>query len=134
MFTLLEKVLETISKLEQNINNQNTIDETYVQIKNLFNNEIEQLPLKSSNNAKQNKNFKKGQGFWNEELGLLWSDCCDKERAYLNFKCKNNDDKAVMGRLREVFKQAQKLFDEKYCYYKRKFNASKITDLKNAGS
>ena len=74
-----EKVLEAISKLEQNINNQNIIDEKYEEIKQLFNSELEQLPYKSSSNAKQNKNFKKGQSFWNDELGNLWNDYCDKE-------------------------------------------------------
>ena len=81
-----EKVMETIRKLEQNVNDQKTIDEKYEAVKLLFNDELVKLPNKSSNNAKSNKQFRKGQSFWNDELAKLWDDYCTKEKHYLDFK------------------------------------------------
>ena len=41
----------------------------------------------------------------------------------------NQGEKA---RLREVFKNAQKLYDKKYRLFKRKHNSQKINELKDA--
>ena len=58
-----EKVLETIRQLENNLNSQEEIDAKYQEIKNIFSNEMEKLPYKSSNDKKQNKNYRKAQSF-----------------------------------------------------------------------
>ena len=126
-----EKILETINNLEQMVSNQQNIDEKYEEIKKLFNDEIEKLPFKTSDSSKQNKQFKKGQGFWNDELGNLWNDYCNKEKQYLNFKCKDIRDQPEKARLREYFKQSQKLFDKRYRFFKRKAKAQELNDLKS---
>ena len=37
---------------------------------------MEKLPLKTSGNPKQNRNHRKAQSFWNEELQNLWNTNC----------------------------------------------------------
>ena len=64
-----EQVNEMIRKLEENATNQDNIDKHYADIKALFAGELDKLPDKCSNNAKQNKNKRQGSAFWNEELG-----------------------------------------------------------------
>ena len=47
------------------------------------------------------------------------------------FKCRNREDKQEKDRLREQFKEAQKAFDKRYRYFKRKDKAQKLNDLKD---
>ena len=126
-----EKIRQTIDNLEEMATSQHNIDDKYEEIKKLFSDEIDKLPFKASSSNKQNKQFRKGQSFWNDELGTLWNDYCQKEKQYIDFKCNGRHDQQEKGRLRECFKQSQKLFDKRYRYFKRKSKAQELNDLKN---
>ena len=50
---------------------------------------MNKLPdLPPSNCRKQNRKFRKGKPFWNQELEKLWTNACKAEKAYLDFKIK----------------------------------------------
>ena len=65
------QVQETILKLETGISNQNELDRLWGEVKSLMLNELGSLPdLPTSNSKKNNKQFKKSQPFWNQNLDI----------------------------------------------------------------
>ena len=120
----------TIIKLENVAKNQNHLDQLWVDIKNLLLNELDSLPdLPSANCKKQNKLFKKSQPFWNDNLKVAWSNVCKAEKEYLNFNARTNNNQAQKAHLRKLFKHAQKTFDNKFRFFKRKHKKSEYDNL-----
>ena len=88
-----QMVLETISKLENATKTQHEIDRLWIEIKNLFFDEMNSLPdLPKPNNKKLKSKFRKMQPFWNNELANLWFSACQAEKNYMMFKVVNNAD------------------------------------------
>ena len=127
----LAQVQATILKLEQQIENQATLDAIYADILSLFKTEMDKLPENPvSNSRKFNKKAKeKNKTFWNDELSELWGTYCSTEKMYLNFKCNNNRDRPRKAELRSNFIQAQKHFDKRFRYFKRKHKAADFEEL-----
>ena len=126
------QVLEAIDKIENALKSQNEIDRTWSQIKELFLSELNQLPdLPQSQNKKSNSNFKKSKKFWNEDLSNYWKSMCNSERQYLHFKVRAPADHAVKRDLLKNFKTAQKDFQSKFRFYKRKHKKQELIDLEH---
>ena len=116
-----QQVIQTIEKLENVGDHQLEIDNCWAEIKNLFKNELKTLPeMPKSGFKKNNGKFRKSTPFWNEELANLWQNLCANEKAYISFKVRNNQDIFKKAELRERFKNAQKYYDKRYRFYKRK--------------
>ena len=114
------QILNTINKLEMGIKNQNEIDRLWFEVKTLFLNEMSKLPdLPTSTNKKNNRNFRKCQPFWNNELENLWKDVCTTERFYTQYTVSDNNQLVWKKYLKSNFKNAQKLFDKKFRSLKR---------------
>ena len=127
-------VLNTIAidRLENVVKNQRNVDELWKGIKDLFINEMENLPnIPSIKNKKLKKTFRKAQPFWNNELGNLWNLTCQAEKNYLNFVVTCQDKLPHKKHLQQEFKAAQSLFDKKFRYCKRKYNDKNQNDLLN---
>ena len=83
----LRLFLETIGKLENQVDSKAEIDSLWSDIKQIFLSELNKLPdLPVSTNKKQNRRFIKCKSFWNNELESLWTRSCHFEKLYLNFK------------------------------------------------
>ena len=54
---------------------------------------------------------------------------CSTEKMYLNFKCRNNRDRLHKAELRSNFIQAQKHFDKRFRFFKRKHKAADFEEL-----
>ena len=114
-------VLFTINKLENQVNTKTEIDTLWLEIKNIFLNEMDSLPnLPTSNLKNQNSKFKKSQSFWNQELEGLWLDTCTAEKKYLNFKVHSAPDFVIKNELRANFKNTQKNVDKKFRYFQHR--------------
>ena len=69
-----QKVVETIQRLEHALNQQQEIDRYWTDIKKLFLDEMETLPIISKSACKKNnKKARKSTTFWNDELANLWA-------------------------------------------------------------
>ena len=123
-------VFETIKKLENNIKTQEEIDNMWGEVKTIFLSEMSKLPdLPTSNANSNNKIFRKSKEFWNDELAAIWSDVCRTEREYLAFKVSCNSQLSYKHALKSNYRNAQKLFDKKYRFYKRKHKKQNYDDL-----
>ena len=126
-------VLFTINKLENQVNTKTEIDTLWLEIKNIFLNEMDSLPnLPTSNLKKQNSKFKKSQSFWNQELEGLWLDTCTAEKKYLNFKVHSAPDFVIKNELRANFKTTQKNFDKKFRYFQRQHRKNEYSNLETS--
>ena len=85
------------------------------------------LPTSSSN--KNRKKFRKSQPFWNDELQNIWMDVCKTENEYIAFKVTCNSQLSVKHSSKFNFRNAQKLFDRKFRYFKRKHKKEEFEDL-----
>ena len=65
------------------------------------------------------------------ELEGYWKEVCRTEKEYLNFKVNCNAQLAWKQRLRANYKEAQKLFDKKFRFYKRAHKKKDFEDLSN---
>ena len=123
-------VVDTIARLENQIENQGEINRLWKEIKQLFLNEMEKLPdIPTSNSKKMKRNFRKLQPFWNDELRNLWFFACQAEKQYLTFKVTSNADFHHKNNLRNIYKDAQTHFDKKFRFYKRKYNNKHQNEL-----
>ena len=117
-------IQQTISKLENSLQNQNSLDTIYSEIKTIFLSEIEKLPsISPSSNKKGRQKLRKAAPFWNSELQVLWDSRCFYESVYCSFKC---DGRSQQQRLQKQnllvdFKNAQQLFDKKFRQLKRQY-------------
>ena len=110
-----DQVLFTINKLENAIDTKAEIDQLWKEVKDIFLFEMAALPdIPTSTFKKQNKKFRKSKSFWNPELETLWSQTCNAEKQYLNFKVCSNSDFVWKNKLRIDFKNIQKHFDKKF--------------------
>ena len=124
------EVEASIFKLENVVNDQNHLDRLWGEIKNMLLNELDSLPnLPSSNFKNQNKLFKKSQPFWNDNLKLAWNNVCKAEKEYLNYNAKINNNMEHKAHLRTLFKNAQRTFDSKFRFFKRKHKKSEFDNL-----
>ena len=124
------EVEATIFKLENVVNDQNHLDRLWGEIKNMLLNELDSLPnLPSSNFKNQNKLFKKSQPFWNDNLKLAWNNVCKAEKEYLNYNAKINNNMEYKAHLRTLYKNAQRTFDSKFRFFKRKHKKSEFDNL-----
>ena len=97
--------------IENAMKNQNEIDGTWSQIKELFLSELNQLPdLPQSLNKKSNSNFIKSKKFWNDDLSNYWRSMCNSEKQYLRFKVRTPANHAIKRDLLKSYKTAQKDF------------------------
>ena len=81
------QVEATIVCLENIVLNQSALDNLWLSVKQLLLDELDTLPdLPKSNQKKQNKNFRKSQPFWNNNIEDAWKEVCRSEKVYL--KCK----------------------------------------------
>ena len=87
--------------------------------------------LPTANNKKSNKQFKKSQPFWNEELEICWKNVCRAEKSYLSFKVQNNTQLQLKTSLRLDFKEARKSFEKKFRYLNRSHKKKDFDDLSN---
>ena len=111
-------IQQTIFKLENSIQNQNSLDIIYSEIKTTFLSEIEKLPnICVSNTKKGRQKLRKSSPFWNSELQVLWDSRCFYESVYSIFKCdgKNQKKRLQKQNLLDDFKNAQHLFDNIFC-------------------
>ena len=126
------QVLDTITKLEGSQYNQMEIDQLWQNIRKLFIQELDKLPdIPTSFSNKPNKQFKRCKVFWNEELKECWELLCKKEKDYINSKVTNPSDIDKKRAYLLSFKMAQKIFDSKFRYYKRKHKKQQLLDLEN---
>ena len=96
-------------------------------------NELGSLPdLPTSNSKKNNKQFKKSQPFWNQNLDSAWKDVCRAEKDYLNYKANQNFQAQRKNELHTIFKNCQNVFDRKFRYFKRKHRKQGFVDLQNS--
>ena len=65
---VLQEINDTIEKIEKAQINQQSLNELYFNVKNIFLKEIKNLPDKPSS---LNKKIKKSKPFWNKELSDL---------------------------------------------------------------
>jgi hypothetical protein len=129
------QVLQTIQKLENATANQQEVDSLWTEIKNMFLKELKTLPeMPRSGSKKSNSKFSKSTSFWNDELANLWLCVCANEKAYLAFKVRNNSDIFKKSQLRDNFKNAQKDYDKKFRFYKRKFKKQESDKLSISSS
>ena len=126
------QVIDTIAKLENSQKNQNEIDQLWQEIRNIFMQELDKLPdIPTSLHKKPNKQFKRCKKFWNDELANCWKALCSTEKLYLNFKANNQQDLVQKRAYFKDFKEAQKKFDAKFRYFKRKYKKQQFLDLEN---
>ena len=126
------KVDVTIKKLEAKINNQNELDTLWNEVQNLILNELETLPdIPKSCYREKNKQFKKSQKFWNENLETAWRAACKAEKDYLNYKANLNSQLQQKQYLHNVFKEKQKIFDCKFRFFKRKAKKQQYNELES---
>ena len=126
----LQLVLATITNLQTQISTKEEINRLWAEVKSIFINEMNKLPdIFRSVNKKLNRKFRKGKPFWNQELEQLWINSCKAEKAYLNFKIKNNSDFPIKNMLRLQFKTMQKHFNKKHRYSKRMHHKNEYTNL-----
>ena len=124
---IFQQILGTISRIENSSKNQAEINKLWIEIKDMFLNEMSRLPdLPSSDNSKLNKNRKKSQKFWNDDLSKLWKDTCHAEKAYTSFRVKTNADLTFKRNLREQYKIAQKLFDKNFVFINANIKSSNL--------
>ena len=96
---------------------------------------MEQLPLvQNSNQKKAKKSFRRCQPFWNAELERRWFNVCQTEKNFINIKVKCAWDARQKSHLRMIYKNAQKLFDRKMRYFKRKHQKKDIEELQDLAS
>ena len=115
------QIKSTISCIENMAVTQKSLNEIYLEIKNIFLTEISKLPNRPlSNDKKCNRKFRQAQEFWNEELYMLWQSRCKMEKQYLNFTAISHLEKRQKQFLLLQFKVAQKHFDKKFRFFKRK--------------
>ena len=125
-----QQVRDTISRIQTNIYDQSKINELWSEIKQLFENELNKLPiLPSSNNKKQNRKFKKSQPFSNIDLDNAWMGACQCEKQYTSFKVVLNSDHHHKNFLRQQFKNAQNNFDKQFRLAKRKYKKDQFFNL-----
>ena len=116
--------------MENAVNDQHHLDQLWGEIKGLLLSELESLPdLPLSNNKNQNKLFKKSQPFWNENLKTAWSKVCNAEKDYLHYNARLNNNLMQKNHLRMIYKDAQRSFDSKFRYFKRKHKKSEFDNL-----
>ena len=126
------QVLETISKIESSLQNQTKIDELWSEIRQIFIQELNKLPdIPSSFSKKSGRQFRKSKDFWNAELAGLWELLCQKEKEYLNFKVRLPHDMALKREYLLKYKEAKKIFDNKFRFLKRKYKKQQFYDLEN---
>ena len=90
---VLELVLQAISKLENEVNTKEEINQRWSEVKHIILAEMSRLPDDPlSNYKKQNRKFRKSKPFWNAELETLWSQSCAAENNYLRFKVRCRED------------------------------------------
>ena len=124
------QVQNTILKLENLVQNQAQLDQLWSEVKNLLLNELDSLPdLPKSNDKKQNKIFKKSQPFWNENLKAAWANVCRSENEYLLYNAQKNGNLTRKKELRLIYQQAQKTFDSKFRFFKRKHRKAEFEEL-----
>ena len=129
----LNAVIFTINRLENIVSTKTEIDQLWHEVKNVFLSEMGSLPdVPISNSKKQNRKFRKSKEFWNEELEKLWSDACNAEKKYLNFKVHSNPDFVIKNEFRTVFKTAQKHFDKKFRYFQRQYKHNQSYELETS--
>ena len=126
------KVDETIKKLEAKIDNQNELDILWNEVQSLLLNELETLPdIPKSCYKNTNKQFKKSQKFWNEDLETAWRAACKAEKDYLNYKANQNSQLEQKQNLHSIFKEKQKIFDYKFRFFKRKARKQQFEELES---
>ena len=124
-----KEVVATIEKINTNLQSQEQINSLWLEIKNLFTAEIEKLPnLPNVHDKKAKKVFRKCQPFWNSELESLWFSVSQAEKNFLNFRVFESIDIHQKRALRQTFKEAQKLFDKKFRFYKRKYRNKEMAE------
>ena len=120
----------TILKLENIQNNQCCLDQIWGDVKNLFIKEMDSLPdMPKSNNKTNSKLFQKSQPFWNENLATAWANVCNAEKNYLNFNAKKNANPEHKSFLRQVYQNAQRTFDNKFRFFKRKYRKAEFKNI-----
>ena len=101
----------TINKLENAIDTKADIDQLWKEVTNIFLSEMASLPdIQTSKFKKQNKNIRKSKSIWSPELETLWSQTCNAEKQYLNFKVCPNSDFVWKNELRIDFRKYTKTF------------------------
>ena len=129
---IYQQVLETIKSIENIQANKTEINQLWMQIKNLFSEELAKLPsMYKSNTKKQKKLFRKSQAFWNPELEELWRATCQAEKQLLAFRVESPADNSIKNQLRQKFKNAQKTFDKTFRQTERKYKKQKTMELEN---
>ena len=128
-----QQVLFTIDRIETAESTQQEINHLWSEIKNLFSEELDNIPdVPTSNNKKQKKLFRKSQPFWNADLAELWKVACQAEKNFTSFKVLNNSDFHRKSHLRLEFKNAQKIFDKEFRVTERNFKKQQNQDLENS--
>ena len=126
------QVENTILRLENIVHNQAQLDQLWSEVKDLLLNELNSLPdLPKSNNKKQSNLFKKSQPFWNDNLATAWADVCKSETNYLMYNARKNGNLAQKHNLRNIYQHAQKTFDSKFRFFKRKHRKAEFEYLEN---
>ena len=127
---VLEQVLQAISKLENEVNTKEEINQRWTEVKQIILSEMNNLPAVSRSSFKnQNRKFRKSKPFWNLELETLWSKSCAAESNYLRFKVRCREDFRYKNHLRYLFKSSQNFFDKKFRYFKRQHKKKEYSDL-----
>ena len=110
--------------------NQNEIDKLWGEISKIFNRELSKLPdIPNCSSKKPTKQFRKCKNFWNDELAQCWKVLCQNEKNYLNFKVRGQAEKAQKQQLLLIYKDAQKVFNNKFRFFKRKHKKQQMDDL-----
>ena len=130
-----QQVLQTIDRIETAESTQQEINQLWSEIKNLFSDELDNIPsVPTSNIKKQKQLFRKSQPFWNADLAELWKAACQAEKIFTSFKVQISSDFQVKAQLRLEFKNAQKIFDKKFRVTERNFKKRQNQDLENSAN
>ncbi len=117
--TACNELLNLISELELCRENQTNVDQLYENLLKCIYNEMDrQLPKYTG--VKSNKRYKVKKPYWSEQLKLLWSDMCSKEKMYLAHRGPSH----VKQYLRHRFIDASYVFNKRLRQAKRKYDKS----------
>ncbi|VDI47596.1 Hypothetical predicted protein [Mytilus galloprovincialis] len=131
---IIEKVNETIIRIENSIQITQNVQTAYNEFQLLIHSEMEnKLSVLNLTNGSQKRKKSLYKPYWNDNLSLQWNKVCESEKKWLKFQ----GSKTIKRKLKEEFYSVRKQFDRLNQKYKRKYvyqEQQKLEDQLNACS
>jgi len=113
-------IRDNIIRMESSIQSQSDVDILRREIKGLFLAEMEHLPSVGQVKSKNlRKKIRKSQPFWNNELSSRGLKHVQLRKKCLGLKVQNARERQIKSDIRTIFKSSQKIFDQRFRFYKR---------------